>query len=117
MFLSNPRDFGDKNGQKPNIFLKVGEGERLEMWSACLPFVVSTGAGGRGTLAILLTLAKMERIPSFYPSYCFTLGALALKYALFRVFRAFLEGFIGFVWVCVVLVLCVACVGFVRVWS
>ena len=61
---------------------------------------MSTGAGGRGTLAILLTLAKMERIPSFYPSYYFTLGALALKYALFRVLRAFLEGFMGFVWVC-----------------
>ena len=28
--------FGDKEGQKPNIFLKVREGERLEIWSlAC----------------------------------------------------------------------------------
>ena len=67
--------------------------------------------------AILLTLAKMNEIPSFCPLYCFMLVALLANMALFRVFRGFLEGFVVVVWVCVVLVVCVACVAFVRVWS
>ena len=71
----------------------------------------------RLSLAILLTSAKMYRVPCFCPLYCFALGVLVLNVALFRVFRAFLEGFMGFAWVCLVLVLFVACVAFVRVWS
>ena len=64
----------------------------------CLPFGVSTGAGGRGTLAILLTLAKMDKIPSFRPLTCLALGALSLNMALFRVFRGFLARFRVLVW-------------------
>ena len=72
-------------------------------------------AGGRGTLAILLTLAKMDKIPSFRPLSRFVLGALLANMALFRVLMAFLEGLGRFVWVCVALVLCVACGAFVCV--
>ena len=79
------------------------------MWSACLPSSCPLGAGGRGTLAILLTLAKMDKIPSFCLLSRFALGALYLNMALFRVFRAFLARFGVVVWVCVVRVLCVAC--------
>ena len=67
--------------------------------------------------AILLTLAKMDGIPSVCPLYCFALGASLANMALFRVLRAFLRGFMGFVWVCLSCVLFVACVAFVRVWS
>ena len=67
--------------------------------------------------AILLTSAKMYRIPSFCPLSRFVLGALSSNVALFRVLRAFLARFMGFVWVCVGLVLFVACGAFVRVWS
>lgn len=117
MFLSTPRNLGDNKVQKPKIFLKSGEGERLEMLPAWLHFGVSTGAGVQALCTILLTLAKMNGVHSFCPLSCFMLGTLALNMALFRVFRGFLEGFMGFVWVCVACVLCVACVGFVRVWS
>ena len=68
-------------------------------------------------LAILLTLAKMDRIPAFCPLSRFACGVLCLNMALFRVFRGFLARFVGFVWVCLACVLCVACVAFVRVWS
>ena len=81
--------------------------------AACLLPV--TGAGGRGTLAILLTLAKMDRIPAFCLLYCFACGTLHLNMALFRILRGFLEGFICLAWVCVACVLCVACVAFVCV--
>ena len=101
--------------QNAKIFLKCREGERLEMLPAWLPFCVSTCVGGRALYAILLTLAKMERIPSFCLLSRFVLGASLANMAPFRVLRGFLEGFMGFVWVCVVLVVCVACVGFVRV--
>ena len=67
------------------------------------------------TLAILLMLAKMNKIPSFCPSYCFALVGLLANMALFRIFRAFLEGFGVVVWVCVACVLCVACGAFVCV--
>ena len=71
----------------------------------------------RLSLAILLTSAKMYRIPSFYPLFCSALGASLANMALFRVFGAFLARFGVVVWVCLVCVICVACVGFVRVWS
>ena len=113
--MSNPREFGDKKGQKPKIFLKCGEGERLEIWSIDRLLACPLGAGVKRSLAILLTLAKMYRVPSFCPLYCSALGASALNMALFRVLRAFLEGFMGFVWVCLACVLFVACGAFVRV--
>ena len=60
MFLSNLGKIGDNNVQNLNIFLEVREGKRLERCPACLTFGVSIGAGGRGTLAILLTLARLD---------------------------------------------------------
>ena len=66
-------------------------------------------------LAILLTSAKMDKIPSFWSLSRFTSGALSLNIALFRVLRAFLAGFVVVVWVCIVRVLCVACAAFVCV--
>ena len=91
--------------QNLNIFLKVG---KVNGWRCCLlarllacPF----GAGGRALCAILLTLAKMDKSPSFCLPSRFVLGASLANMALFRVLRAFLEGFMGFVWVCLVLVL------------
>ena len=50
--------FGDRKGQNPNIFLKVGAGGGASYaGSACL-LVCPLGADGRGTLAILLASAK-----------------------------------------------------------
>ena len=72
------------------------------MWVDCLPFGVSTWCRWSGILAILLTLAKMYRNPSFCPLSRFVLGASLANMALFRVFRAFLESFGVFVCVCLV---------------
>ena len=55
---------------------------------ACL-FACPLGAGGRGTLAILLTLAKMYGNTSFCPLYRSAVVALLANMALFRVFRGF----------------------------
>ena len=82
---------------------------------ACLPFGVPTWAGGRGTLAILLALAKIDKIPSFCPLSRFVLVGLSLEYAFIRILRGFLEGFPCWMWVCIVRVLCVACGAFVCV--
>ena len=91
------------------------------MGAGCAGFAGSLAcplvAGGRGTLAILLTLAKMDKLPAFRPLSCFALGAPLANMALFRVLRAFLARFGVVVRACVVLVRCVACVAFVRVWS
>ena len=69
----------------------------------------------RAALAILLMLAKIDKIPSFRPLACFARGVSLANMALFRVLRAFLARFGVFVWVCIGRVLCVACVAFVRV--
>ena len=82
--------------------------------SACLPFIVSTGAGGQG---FGLVLCFRVVFPAFCPLSRLALGALLANMALFRVLRGFLEGFGVVVWVYVVLVVCVACGAFVRVWS
>ena len=71
---------------------------------------LSRDSGPAGMLAVVL----WSCVPLLS---CFAVGALPLKYALFRVFRAFLARLMGFVWVCVGLVLFVACGAFVRVWS
>ena len=63
MLLSNLGDFGDNKRQKPNIFLKRGRKVGAGCGSACLPFSVSTGAGLHALHTILLTLAKMNRMP------------------------------------------------------
>ena len=119
MFLSTPRNFGDRNNQNANIFLKCGEGERLEMLPICLPFGVSTGGRWLVSLCYFADVSKIGQDPAgcsaFCPPYCFALGVLALNMAPFRVLKAFLARFVGFVWVCVVLVLCLACGAFVRV--
>ena len=86
-------------------------------------FILFCGGGGRVylvqvcrlSLAILLTLAKMYRIPAFYPLYCSAVGASLANMALFRILRRFLARFGGFVWVCLAWVLFVACVAFVCV--
>ena len=66
-------------------------------------------------LAILLTLAKMDKIPAFRPLSCFACLGLLANMALFRVLRAFLARFGVVVRVCVGSVLCVACGAFVCV--
>lgn len=110
--------FGDKKGQNTNIFLKGG----CRWWCPL-------GAGGAGCaclhrvhlwqvvgfLAILLTLAKMDKIPAFGRFPAFACGVLCLNMALFRVLMGFLAWFGGFVWVRLAWVLCVACGAFVRV--
>ena len=107
-FLGN---LGERKGQNPNIFLK-----RWCKWCGLRQlFGVSTGAAGRGTLAILLTLAKMNKIPSLCPSYCFALVGLPANVALFRVLRGFNWVYRLFVGVCIACVLCVACGAFVCV--
>ena len=50
-------------------------------------------AGGQGTLAILLTSAKMDKIPAFRPLSCFACLGLLANMALFRILRAFLARF------------------------
>ena len=64
-----------------------------------LPLVQVVGAA----LAILLTSAKMDKIPSFCPLSCFASGVLAANMPLFRIIR----GFDGVLWV--------SC-GFVLLW-
>ena len=103
------------------IFLKSGEGERLEMLPAvCLltcPLVqvcsLSRASGPAGGWL----WSSGGAFPAFCPLYGFTCGTLCLNVALFRVFRAFLARFMVVVWVCVALVVCVDCGAFVRVWS
>ena len=73
------------------------------------------GAGGAGFCAILLTLAKMDKIPAFRPLSRFACLGLLANMALFRVLRGFLAGFMVVVWVCVNCVLCVDCGAFVCV--
>ena len=85
------------------------------MCPACLPFGVSVGACGRAALAILLTLAKMDGVPSFCLLPRFALVGLLANMVLFRVLRAFLAWFMVFVWVCLACVLCVDCGAFVCV--
>ena len=107
--MSTPRNFGDRNSQNTKIFLKCGEGERLEMLPVCLPFGVSTGGRCAGSLCYFADVSKIGQDTAGCSAFCplsrFVSGALALNMALFRVFRAFLGGFMGFMWVCVVLVL------------
>ena len=107
--------FGDRNRQKPNIFLKTRKenGWRCGRLAA---FIVPTGPEvGRASRAQDLPEVALVLWSCVPLLYCSAPCALAANMALFRVFRAFLGGFMGFVWVCVVLVLCVACGAFVRV--
>ena len=107
--------------QKPNIFLKCGEGERLERLPICLPFGVSIGGRCAGSLCYFADVSKIGQDNAGFPAFCplsrFVLVGLLANMPLFRVLRAFLAGFGRFVWVCVACVLCVACGAFVRVWS
>ena len=82
--------FGDNNGQKPNIFLKVGAVGAVQVVGFLAAFVVSTCAGGQAFGGcVLLSWC----VPSFCPLFCFALGALSLKYGLFRVFGGVFSGF------------------------
>ena len=109
------RDFARPKRAKFKIYL-IFEG-------AGLPLCLSLWGGGGvhwwqvvgAALAILLTSAKMDKIPSFWSFSRFTSGALSLNIALFRILRAFLRGFSCSVWVCLAWVLCVDCRAFVCV--
>ena len=104
-----------KNGKSKYIFGSEGL-QGLPVWlSIC-------GGGGvhwvqvmQTALAILLMLAKMDKIPSFRPFAAFALGALPAYMALFRILRRFLAGFGVRMCVCMGLVLCVVCRAFVCV--
>ena len=89
MNLSNPRNLGDNNRRNAKIFLKCGEGERLEVWSVAGLLACLLGACGRALCAILLTLAKMDKSLSFCMLSRFVLGASLANMALFRVLRGF----------------------------
>lgn len=102
MLLSYLGKIGDRKRQKPKIFLKCGCKVGAGCGSACLPFGVSACVGVQALDAILLTLAKMDGIPSFCPLSRFALGALIANVALFRVLRGFLGGFIGQMYICMV---------------
>ena len=115
-FLGN---FGDNEGQKPNIFLKCGCKVGAGCGSACLLFGVSTGCRCAGFLRYFADVSKIgqdtARCFAFCPLSRFALVALLANMALFRVLRAFLARFGVFVWVCSFWVFCVACGAFVRV--
>ena len=106
-----------QQGAKSKHIFEIKEGRRGVEVVGYLPFGVPTGAGDRGTLAILLTLAKMDKIPAFRPLSCFACLGLLANMALFRVLRAFLARFplldVG--------LYCLGALrglwGFVRVWS
>ena len=74
-----------------------------------------TWAAGRGFLAILLMLAKMDKIPPFGRFLALPLLCWLANMALFRVLRGFIWVYRLFAWVCIAWVLCVACGAFVRV--
>ena len=109
------RCFARPNGAKSKYIFEIREEKQVLRWSAACLLGCPLGAGGQGTLAILLASAKMDKIPSFCPLCCFVLGALLANMALLRVLRGFLEGFPCWMYVCIALMLCVACVAFVCV--
>ena len=93
-----------------------------------LPFIVSTGAEVvRAALAILLTSAKLDRIPPdagggplavrsrLLSALLLCLWRVMPEYAFVSRLLAFWRGFSCSVCVCLAWVLCVACVAFVRV--
>ena len=93
------RDFRRPKGAKFKIYL-IFESCRasvvaLSLWRRWCPPI----AGGQGTLAILLTLAKMDKIHSFCPFAAFALVVLLANMALFRILRGFLAWFGVVVWV------------------
>ena len=83
------REFRRPKRAKLKIYLIFEDCRGFRCGSLFGVVVVSTWAGGRGTLAILLTLAKMDKIPAFRPLSCFALGALPANMPLFRVLRGF----------------------------
>ena len=60
LFLSTPRNFGDNERQKPNIFLKRGFKVGAGCGSACLPFGVSTGGRCAISLCYFADVSKNE---------------------------------------------------------
>ena len=90
MLLSNPRIFGDRKRQKVKIFLNVGVVRSVHVVGFLAVLACLLVQACRLFDAILLTLAKMNGVPSFCPLSRFACGVLCLNMALFRVFRAFL---------------------------
>ena len=74
---------GDRKGRKVKIYLK-GVANKWGSWSALVRSeVCPLGRAVGAALAILLMLAKMDKIPSLRPFAAFALGALHLNMALF----------------------------------
>ena len=86
-------------------------------WSAACLHRVHLVQWSAAALAILLTSAKMNKIPSLLSAFLLCLRCVVPEYGSFSRFKGVLARFGVVVWVCVVLVVCVACVAFVRVWS
>ena len=106
------REFGRQKTAKTKIYFTLrvaGLPVWLSIWGGCgVHWVQVVGA----TLAILLVLAKMDKIPSFCPLSRFAFGALALNMALFGFLRAFSAGFGVRMYVCMGLGFCVDCGAF-----
>ena len=89
--MSTPRKIGDNERQKPKIFLKCGEGERLEVCRLCLPFIVSAGAGGRGFRCFRtcrrLALVIWSCAPCLLSALLLCSWCIACRYALISRFK------------------------------
>lgn len=77
---------GDRERQKPNIFLKYGCKVGAGCGSACPTFGVPTGCRWCRVQGFRLSLGVF---PAFCPLSRFSLGALLANMALFRVLRQF----------------------------
>ena len=113
------REFRRQGGAKSKHIFESEGRKTAEDVAGCLPFGVSTGAGGAGISCYFADVSKIgpdtAGSSAFCPLSCFVLGALPLKYAFIRALRAFLARFGDVVRVCVAWVLCVACGAFVCV--
>ena len=113
--------FGDQGGQNTNIFLKVKEGKRAEMWSLACLLACPLVAGG-WSLCGFRTCQTFGSGPLV--AYSILLSALSLclwcvvfEYGFVSRFKGVFSGFWALRVGLVACVLCVASVAFVRVWS
>ena len=86
---------GDKKVQNLNIFLKCGEGERLERWSAACLLACPLGAGGAGCSCYFADVSKNGQNPLLPSLCCFCLWCITLEYGSIWLLKGVFSGFCG----------------------
>lgn len=91
--------FGDRNRQKPNIFLKCGCKVGAGCGSACLPFCVSSGGRWSGSLCYFADVSNIgqdtARCPAFLSALPLCACRVACKYGSISRFWGVFSGFYG----------------------